>query len=105
MMNGMQADLGPVACLAIDGVQIAVSSTKAQMLDRNLYRVAGIEPERMKILVNKSSVHFRADFEPIARAVLVAKAPGPMTADPADLPWKHLAPGIRVSPRGPAFSG
>lgn len=105
MMHGMQVDLGPVACLAIDGVRIAVSSTKAQMLDRNLYRVAGIEPEAMKILVNKSSVHFRADFEPIAHAVLVAKAPGPMTADPADLPWTRLTPGIRVRPMGQAFGG
>lgn len=103
MMHGMQADLGPVACLKIDGVSIAVSSTKAQMLDRNLYRVAGIEPERMKILVNKSSVHFRADFEPIAHAVLVAKAPGPMSADPGDLRWTRLASGMRVRPMGPAF--
>jgi microcystin degradation protein MlrC len=105
MMHGMQVELGPVACLRIGGVLVAVSSTKAQMLDRNLYRVAGIEPERMKILVNKSSVHFRADFEPIARAVLVAKAPGPMVADPADLPWKHLKRGMRLKPNGPAFGG
>ena len=105
MMHGMQVNLGPVACLKIDGVRIAVSSTKAQMLDRNLYRVAGIEPEQMKILVNKSSVHFRADFEPIAHTVLVAKAPGPMTADPADLPWKRLARGIRVRPMGKSFGG
>lgn len=103
MMHGMQVELGPVACLQIGGVRVAVSSTKAQMLDRNLYRVAGIEPERMKILVNKSSVHFRADFEPIAHAVLVAKAPGPMIADPADLPWRRLKPGIRLRPHGPAF--
>ncbi|WP_238812938.1 M81 family metallopeptidase [Paraburkholderia sp. SG-MS1] len=105
MMNGMQAELGPVACLRVDDVLIAVSSSKAQMLDRNLYRVAGIQPEDMKILVNKSSVHFRADFEPIAEAILVAKAPGPMTADPADLPWTRLAPGIRMSPGGKAFAG
>ncbi|MDR3095972.1 MAG: M81 family metallopeptidase [Paraburkholderia sp.] len=105
MMHGMQVELGPVACLRIGGVRVAVSSTKAQMLDRNLYRVAGIEPERMTILVNKSSVHFRADFEPIARAVLVAKAPGPMCADPADLPWKRLKPGMRLKPGGPAFGG
>jgi len=103
MMHGMQVELGPVACLAIGGVRVAVSSTKAQMLDRNLYRVAGIEPEAMKILVNKSSVHFRADFEPIAHAVLVAKAPGPMTADPADLPWTRLTQGIRVRPMGKPF--
>ena len=105
MMNGMQADVGPVACLRIDDVLIAVSSGKAQMLDRNLYRIAGIQPEEMKILVNKSSVHFRADFEPIAEAVLVAKAPGPMTADPADLPWTRLAVGIRTCPGGKAFAG
>jgi len=103
MMNGMQAELGPVACLRVDGVLVAVSSSKAQMLDRNLYRVAGIQPESMKVLVNKSSVHFRADFEPIAHAVLVAKALGPMTADPADLPWTRLAEGMRTSPCGPVF--
>ncbi|WP_143787532.1 M81 family metallopeptidase [Paraburkholderia phenazinium] len=105
MMHGMQVELGPVACLKIGGVRIAVSSTKAQMLDRNLYRVAGIVPEQMKILVNKSSVHFRADFQPIAHTVLVAKAPGPMTADPADLPWKWLARGIRIRPMGKSFGG
>jgi microcystin degradation protein MlrC len=97
MMNGMQGELGPVGCLRVDGVLVAVSSSKAQMLDRNMYRVAGIQPESMKVLVNKSSVHFRADFEPIAHAVLVAKAPGPMTADPADLPWTRLAEGMRTS--------
>jgi microcystin degradation protein MlrC len=103
MMNGMEVELGPLACLKVGGVRVAVSSTKAQMLDRNLYRAAGIVPEQMKILVNKSSVHFRADFQPIAHAVLVAKAPGPMQADPADLPWKRLAPGMRLRPKGRAF--
>ncbi|MDN7997986.1 M81 family metallopeptidase [Burkholderia multivorans] len=105
MMNGMLADVGPVACLKIDGVRIVVSGGKAQMLDRNLYRVGGVEPEAMKILVNKSSVHFRADFQHIAHAVLVAKAPGPMQADPADLPWTRLAHGMRTKPMGDAFKG
>jgi len=103
MMNGMLAELGPVACLKIDEVLIAVSSNKAQMFDRNLYRVAGIQPEDMKILVNKSSVHFRADFQPIAHAVLVAKSPGPMSADPADLNWTRLADGMRTRPMGTPF--
>ena len=105
MMNGMLADVGPVACLKIDGVRIVVSGGKAQMLDRNLYRVGGIDPEAMKILVNKSSVHFRADFQGIAHAILIAKAPGPMQADPADLPWTRLARGIRTRPMGDAFAG
>lgn len=104
MMNGMFVDVGPVACLKIEGILIAVSSSKAQMIDRNLYRIAGIEPEKMSILVNKSSVHFRADFGHIAEKVLVAKAPGPMIADPADLPWTDLKPGIRLKPNGKPFS-
>ncbi|SIO72413.1 Microcystin degradation protein MlrC, contains DUF1485 domain [Burkholderia sp. GAS332] len=103
MMNGVEAELGPMACLRVEDVLIAVSSSKAQMLDRNLYRVVGIQPEAMKILVNKSSVHFRADFEPIAQKVIVAKAPGPATADPADIPWKRLPFGIRTRPGGPEF--
>ena len=105
MMTGAKLDLGPVAGLRIGGVKVVVSTHKAQMLDRNLYRVGGVEPERMAILVNKSSVHFRADFTPIAAAILVAKAPGPMQADPGDLPWRRLAPGMRVRPGGPAFAG
>jgi microcystin degradation protein MlrC len=67
--------------------------------------VGGIDPEAMKILVNKSSVHFRADFQGIAHAILIAKAPGPMQADPADLPWTRLARGIRTRPMGDAFAG
>lgn len=103
MMTGSQVDVGPSACLRIGGVSVVVSSAKTSMNDRNLFRMAGIVPERMKILVNKSSVHFRADFGPIAEAILVAKAPGPMAADPADLPWKSLASGMRLKPNGAAF--
>lgn len=91
MMTGLTVDLGPCARLELDGIEILVTSGKKQLLDRELYRFLGIEPETMKILVNKSSVHFRADFAPIAEAILVAKAAGPMAADPGDLPWKKLS--------------
>lgn len=104
MMHGMDVDLGAVAGLRIGGVRVVVSASKAQMLDRNLFRVGGVQPEDMAILVVKSSVHFRADFQPIAQEVLVAKAPGPMQADPADLPWTRLQPGIRVRPLGQPFA-
>jgi microcystin degradation protein MlrC len=68
------------------------------MNDRNLFRMAGIQPEKMRILVKKSSVHFRADFGQIAEHILGAKSPGPMAADPADLPWKRLRANTRVRP-------
>ncbi len=105
MMHGKWSGVGPSARLSLAGVQIVVSSHKDQMLDRSLYRMVGVEPETMKILVNKSSVHFRADFQPMAEAVLVAKAPGPLLADPADYPWTRLRKGLRLKPLGPVFQG
>jgi microcystin degradation protein MlrC len=101
--GGARMKLGPCACLRIGDVRIAVASRKAQMADQAMYRQVGIEPTEQAILVNKSSVHFRADFEPIAETILVCAAPGPMPVDPAQLPWKRLRPGIRMSPTGPVF--
>ena len=91
MMRGMTSQLGLSACLDIEGVRVAVVSGKAQLFDREMLRILGITPEAMKLIVLKSSNHFRADFEPIASKVLVAKAPGPMAADPGDLPWRKLS--------------
>ena len=98
MMTGLTVHLGVCACLEIDGILVAVASGKKQMLDRELFRMVGIAPEAMKILVVKSSNHFRADFTPIAAEIIVAKAAGPMAADPADLPWKRLSPATRTRP-------
>ena len=97
MMRGMTSQLGASACLDIQGVLVAVVSGKAQLFDREMLRTVGITPEAMKLIVLKSSNHFRADFEPIASHVLVAKAAGPMAADPADLPWRKLSPLTRTS--------
>ena len=98
MMRGLTVRLGPSACLEIDGIRIAVVSGKKQLLDRALLRMVGIHAEQMRIVVVKSSNHFRADFQPIACRVLVAKAAGPMAADPAELPWRKLPASIRRTP-------
>jgi hypothetical protein len=98
MMTGSRIALGPCALLEIEGVLVAVASGKKQLLDRELFRMLGVHPETMKVLVVKSSNHFRADFTPIASHILVAKAAGPMAADPADLPWTKLAKTTRTRP-------
>jgi microcystin degradation protein MlrC len=102
--GGRDMDMGPSACLRIGGVRVVVSSHKAQLADQAMYRYVGIEPTEQAILVNKSSVHFRADFEPIAERLLICAAPGAMPADTAALPWTRLRSGIRVKPNGPAFA-
>jgi microcystin degradation protein MlrC len=102
--GGRDMDMGPSACLRIGDVRVVVSSHKAQLADQAMYRYVGIEPTEQAILVNKSSVHFRADFEPIAEKLLICAAPGAMPADSADLPWTRLRPGIRTKPNGMPFS-
>ncbi len=103
MYGGARMDLGPMASLRIRDIEVLVGSRKAQLADLSMYRHCGIEPATRKIVVNKSSVHFRADFEPIASEVLICVAPGPMVADPAALAWTRLRPGMRLRPNGPAF--
>lgn len=98
MTAGMTMRLGASACVEVQGIRVLLSSSKAQMLDLDLYRYLGVEPAQMKLLVNKSSVHFRAAFAPIASTILVAKAPGPMAADPGDLPWTKLPANMAVRP-------
>jgi microcystin degradation protein MlrC len=97
--RGARMNLGPSACLRIGGVRIVLASAKCQLADQEMFRYVGIEPTTQAILVNKSSVHFRADFAPIAEEIIVAKSPGPMPADPSNLRWTKLRPGLRLTPR------
>ncbi|AVT75336.1 hypothetical protein RPPS3_12730 [Rhodopseudomonas palustris] len=101
--GGREMEMGPSACLRIGGVRVVIASHKAQLADQAMYRYVGIEPTTQAILVVKSSVHFRADFQPIAERLLICAAPGAMPADTAALPWQRLRPGIRVKPNGQPF--
>lgn len=103
MMRGNRLSVGPSVVLKHSNVRVVVNNHKAQIMDRNQFRAAGIEPEQQNILAVKSSVHFRADYTPIAGNVIVALAPGPFPVDPTQLPWRNLTPGVRLRPMGPAF--
>lgn len=101
--GGAPLDMGPSACLRIGEVRVVVTTNKAQMADREMFRTVGIIPEDQDILVVKSSVHFRADFDGIAETILTCTAPGPMPVSPASLPFTNLAEGMRLEPRGATF--
>jgi microcystin degradation protein MlrC len=109
MGRGNPGNLGPCALIEVEpGVRVVVTSRKMQALDQAILRHVGIEPAGVPILVLNSSVHFRADFGPIAKRVIVAAAPGPVVADPATLPFRNLRAGLRLRPganRAVAASG
>jgi microcystin degradation protein MlrC len=105
MYKDSPAELGPMALLSVvDGncdVRVIVGSERMQCLDLAIFRHLGVEPAQQKILVVKSSVHFRADFDPIAAQTLVVAAPGAHPCELAKLSYKNLRSGIRREPMGP----
>lgn len=102
-VGGREAQLGPTALLTIGGVSVVVASKRMQAYDLEIFRHLDLEPTEQKILVVKSTCHFRADFEPIAEKVLVAIAPGGHLVDARQYPYRHLRAGVRLEPLGPAF--
>jgi microcystin degradation protein MlrC len=104
-VGGRDIDLGPMALLRVGGVSVVVSSKRMQAHDQAPFRHLGVEPKEQKILALKSTVHFRADFQPIAQEVLVVLAPGGYVADATKYPFKRLRPGVRLYPLGPEFAG
>jgi microcystin degradation protein MlrC len=105
MYKGFHMLLGPMAVLRVDsgrrGVRVVVSSRKQQAADQAVFRHIGIDPTTPKILVLKSSVHFRNHFQDLAEEILIVLAPGPNIEDPAALPYKKLRAGVRLRPLGP----
>jgi microcystin degradation protein MlrC len=108
MFKGFRMQLGAMALLrskAAPGVRVVLASRKCQAGDQEMFRHLGVEPRRSRILALKSSVHFRADFEPMAKEILVVKAPGPALADPAEFTWTRMRKGLRLRPLGPVYQG
>lgn len=96
--KGVRLSLGQSALLEIGGVSIVVGAKKVQCADQAMFAHFGLDPSAQEILVVKSSVHFRADFEPIASEVLVVSSPGPNPADHRSLDYQNLRRGVRLMP-------
>jgi microcystin degradation protein MlrC len=103
--RGTRMALGAMALLEFQGASIVVASRKQQAADQAMFRHLGVEPAGAKVLILKSSVHFRADFSALAGRIAIVHAPGRSPADPAALEFRKLRPGVRLrlAGRGPAM--
>ncbi|KXO73898.1 M81 family metallopeptidase [Brucella anthropi] len=98
--DGSAIDIGFTALLRISGtsVSVIVASRRSQAGTQAIFFHLGIDPKRVAIIGLKSSVHFRADFQSIAERIIVIKSAGFNTADPSELPYQKIRPGIRLHP-------
>jgi microcystin degradation protein MlrC len=106
MSRGLAMNLGPMVRLVVPsqdgdldpaaaarrglGVDVILGSVRTQTLDEEIFLLHGIDVRRYKIVALKSSNHFRAAFEPLARAIVTADGPGLSSRDLSRFPFRRL---------------
>jgi microcystin degradation protein MlrC len=93
--TGRHDTLGRTAVLACEGrhgntVEVIVCERRVQPLDAAIFRSQGIEPTARKILVVKSTVHFRGAFGPMAARIIEVDTPGLTSIDLTRFPYRRL---------------
>ena len=103
MYGGAKFRIGPMALVTDEesGVSAVLACRRIQAVDQEMFRHVGVEPSEVSILTLKSTVHFRAHFQPIAEVVLCVQSPGAHVTDPVEPPYRNLRKGIRLRPQGP----
>jgi len=86
MMKGAPLNLGPMARLVIDGMDVVVASRRSQTFDPEPFLALGIDVRRYRYVALKSSNLFRAGFREIAGAIVTADTPGLVTQNIAVFP-------------------
>ena len=76
MTTGTRVCMGKTVVLDIAGNQVIVVSLPFQPYDLEVFRAHGIAPEELKLLVVKSSIHYRASFGTVARKMIPVPLPG-----------------------------
>jgi len=90
MSTGLAVSFGRTALLDIDGIDVLVGSHRQQPYDPEAFRSQGITPERERVLVLKSTVHYRAAFEPLVGAVREVATPGLCSPDLSAFDYEHV---------------
>jgi len=90
MMTGLPGRLGATAVLDIDDVKVILITYRWQTLDPEMIRFVGIDPLSEKIVVVKSTIHYRAAFEPIAKEIIEVDAPGLSSSNLARFDFRRI---------------
>lgn len=89
MSQGATMKMGKTAVLEIAGNRVIVTSLSCQPFDLEVFPSHGITPADMRLLVVKSSIHYRATFGTIARAMLPIPLPGYIDPRPENFPFRN----------------
>ncbi|MDR7333609.1 M81 family metallopeptidase [Roseateles asaccharophilus] len=82
--------LGAAVAVRAQGVDIVLNSTRQQVFSPDCFKELGVEPTAKRLVVVKSTQHFRSGFDAMAASVVYADTPGSLASDLGRLPYKHL---------------
>lgn len=91
MFKGAPLNLGLMARLVVDGMDIVVASRRSQTFDREPFLAVGIDVMKYKYVALKSSNHFRAGFQHLASQIVTADTPGLTTHNIGIFPRQQTA--------------
>lgn len=82
--------LGDCALVDAQGVEVVLISRRSQALGTDVFTQLGCQLPQRRIVVVKSSQHFRAAFAPLAVRIVYASAPGSVANDLRLLDYRHI---------------
>ncbi len=88
MLHAVEVNHGTTAVVEIEGNIVLITSLPRQPLDLEIFRRHGIAPEEQKILVAKSTIHYRASFGTVASQMITVALRGYSSPLPQNYSYK-----------------
>jgi microcystin degradation protein MlrC len=90
MRDGVVEDQGRTAVVDTGGILVVLTERRMPMWNLQQLRSLGIEPTRLRIIVVKAAIAYRAAYAPIATRIIDVDTPGLTAADVRRLDYQRL---------------
>ena len=87
--RGSEYNLGPMACLKVGNVEIAVGSVRLQTFDEGPFVAAGITWRNKRLLALKSAQHFKGWWADKVAGIVACDGPGVGSGDLTTFDFQH----------------
>lgn len=89
-LGGVPQPMGDCAWLDCGGVEVLLATERSQAINTDLFSGIGCDLAKKRIVVVKSTQHFRASYEKAASAVIYAASEGTVTSNLSSLPYTRI---------------
>lgn len=90
MRDGVVDDQGRTVVIDTGSVLVVLTERRMPMWNLQQLRALGIEPTRLRIIVVKAAIAYRAAYVPVARRIIEVDTPGLAAADIRRFSYKRL---------------